>query len=206
MLPANLRCTPEACVPARVPMNSLRQIIESSPSIRHLGNAGATEDTAPQPLAPPRWDWSTIRSVLVIRLRSIGDTVLATPSLVTLRRFLPQARIEILLEDWVAPVLEGSPLVDRVITIPKQSTCGARSPGPRASSHKIRCRLQFARWHDRDVSDARHRRAHTGLGSRIINMRDCTITSHLRRRKSGNARIYIRSSSNWPSSAGPACR
>jgi len=102
-------------------MNSLRQIIESSPSIRHLGNAGATEETAPQPLAPPRWDWSTIRRVLVIRLRSIGDTVLATPALVTLRRFLPQARIEILLEDWVAPVLERSPLVDRVITIPKQS-------------------------------------------------------------------------------------
>jgi lipopolysaccharide heptosyltransferase III len=102
-------------------MNSLRQIIESSPSIRQLGNAGANAETAPQPLAPPRWDWSTIRRVLVIRLRSIGDAVLATPALLTLRRFLPQATIDILLEDWVAPVLERSPLVDRVITIPKQS-------------------------------------------------------------------------------------
>jgi len=102
-------------------MNRLRQIIESSPSIGHLGNAGVTDETAPQPLAPPRWDWSTVRRVLVIRLRSIGDTVLATPALLTLRRFLPQAKIEILLEDWVAPVLERSPLVDRVITIPKQS-------------------------------------------------------------------------------------
>lgn len=102
-------------------MNSLRQIIESSPSVRHLGITGATEDAAPQPLAPSRWDWSGIRSVLVIRLRSIGDTVLATPALLALRRFLPQAKIHILLEDWVAPVLEKSPLVDRVITIPKQS-------------------------------------------------------------------------------------
>jgi lipopolysaccharide heptosyltransferase II len=102
-------------------MNSLRQIIESSPSVRHLGIAGAPENAAPQPLAPPRWDWSGIHSVLVIRLRSIGDTVLATPALVTLRRFLPQAKIHILLEDWVAPVLERSPLVDQVITIPKQS-------------------------------------------------------------------------------------
>ena len=102
-------------------MKSLRQIIESSPSIRQLGNAGANAETAPQPLAPPRWDWSTIRRVLVIRLRSIGDTVLVTPALLTLRRFLPQATIDILLEDWVAPVLERSPLVDRVITIPKQS-------------------------------------------------------------------------------------
>src|SRR5258705_12098852 len=81
----------------RTRMNSLRQIIESSPSVRHLGIAGATEDTAPQPLAPPRWDWSGVRTVLVIRLRSIGDTVLATPALATLRRFLPQAQIHILL-------------------------------------------------------------------------------------------------------------
>jgi lipopolysaccharide heptosyltransferase III len=102
-------------------MNSLRQIIESSPSARHLRIAGASADHTPQPLAPSRWDWSSIRSVLVIRLRSIGDTVLATPALGALRRFLPQAEIHVLLEDWVAPVLERSPLVDRVITIPKQS-------------------------------------------------------------------------------------
>jgi lipopolysaccharide heptosyltransferase III len=105
-------------------MNSLRQIIESSPSVRHLGIAGATGDAAPQPLAPPRWDWAGINSVLVIRLRSIGDTVLVTPSLLALRRFLPQAQIHILLEDWVAPLLNGSPLIDRVITIPKQSHTG----------------------------------------------------------------------------------
>lgn len=59
--------------------------------------------------------------MLVVRLRSIGDTVLTTPSLFALRRFLPQAQIDILLEDWVAPVLEGSDLVDRVITIPRES-------------------------------------------------------------------------------------
>jgi lipopolysaccharide heptosyltransferase III len=102
-------------------MNSLRQIIETSPSVRHLGFAGAEDNSAPQPLAPARWDWSSIRNVLIVRLRSIGDTVLVTPSLFALRRFLPQARIDILLEDWVAPVLEGSTLVDHIITIPKQS-------------------------------------------------------------------------------------
>ena len=52
-------------------------------------------------------DWSTVKHVLVVRLRSIGDTVLSTPSLVALRRFLPDAEIDILLEDWVAPVLDG---------------------------------------------------------------------------------------------------
>lgn len=102
-------------------MNSLRQIIESSPSARHLSLAHAFESEAAQPLAPARWDWSSVRKVLVIRLRSIGDTVLTTPSLVALRRFLPHSSIDILLEDWVAPVLDGSPLVDRVISIPRHS-------------------------------------------------------------------------------------
>ena len=103
-------------------MNSLREIIESSPSVRHLSFASKLESDEPQPLAPARWDWSTVRRVLVVRLRSIGDTVLTTPSLFALRRFLPDAQIDILLEDWVAPVLDGSGLVDRVITIPRDST------------------------------------------------------------------------------------
>jgi heptosyltransferase-3 len=103
-------------------MNSLRQIIESSPSVRHLSLASDFESDAAQPLGSARWDWSSVRKVLLIRLRSIGDTVLTTPSLFALRRFLPQARIHILLEDWVAPLLEGSPLVDQVISIPRHGT------------------------------------------------------------------------------------
>lgn len=70
-----------------------------------------------QPLAPARWDWSTVRKVLLIRLRSIGDTVLSTPSLFALKRFLPHAGIDILVEDWVAPVLDGHPHVDNVVVL-----------------------------------------------------------------------------------------
>lgn len=62
-------------------------------------------------------DWNSVRRVLVVRLRSIGDTVLATPSLIALRRFLPDARIDILLEDWVAPLLDGFGPVDNVIAV-----------------------------------------------------------------------------------------
>ena len=62
-------------------------------------------------------DWTSVKRVLVVRLRSIGDTVLATPSLFALRRSLPNAQIDILLEDWVAPLLEGSDLVDEVIKV-----------------------------------------------------------------------------------------
>ena len=66
-------------------------------------------------------DWSKVRRVLVVKLRSIGDTVLSTPSLIALRRFLPDAQIDILLEDWVAPVLDGFEIVDNVIVIGKSS-------------------------------------------------------------------------------------
>lgn len=62
-------------------------------------------------------DWSKVRRVLVVRLRSIGDTVLATPSLIALKRFLPDAQIDVLLEDWVAPVLDGFDAVDNVLTV-----------------------------------------------------------------------------------------
>jgi rhodanese-related sulfurtransferase len=82
--------------------------------------AGAAGD--PRALAPARWDWSRVRRVLVVRLRSIGDTVLATPSLHALRRFLPDARIDVLLEDWVAPLLEGSTEVDRVVSVARKSS------------------------------------------------------------------------------------
>src|SRR3954462_11070096 len=71
----------------------------------------------PRPLGEARWDWTSVRRVLVIRLRSIGDTVLATPSLVALKRFLPDAQIDILLEDWVAPLLDGLDYVDNGISM-----------------------------------------------------------------------------------------
>ena len=60
--------------------------------------------------------------MLIVRLRSIGDTVLATPALHALRHFLPEAEIDILLEDWVAPLLEGYAEVSRVITVERGST------------------------------------------------------------------------------------
>lgn len=101
-------------------MNSLRDIVELSPQLRVIETQamyGLQGQDAAQPLAPVRWDWSEVRKVLVVRLRSIGDTVLATPSLFALKRFLPNARVDILVEDWVAPVLDNHPHVDNVIVL-----------------------------------------------------------------------------------------
>ena len=107
-------------------LNSIKEIVESSPQLRELrihSSPGADRGAdSPQPLAPARWDWQKIERVLVVRLRSIGDTVLSTPSLYALKRFLPHAAIDILLEDWVAPVLESHPHVDNIITVEKGRT------------------------------------------------------------------------------------
>ncbi len=62
-------------------------------------------------------DWPNVKRILIVKLRSIGDTVLSTPSLVALRRFVPNAQIDILLEDWVAPLLVGHQAIDNVISV-----------------------------------------------------------------------------------------
>lgn len=78
------------------------------------------KDQRPKIKDQDKIDWSKVNRVLVVRLRSIGDTVLSTPSLIALRRFLPDAQIDILLEDWVAPVLNGFDAVDNVLTVSKE--------------------------------------------------------------------------------------
>ena len=102
-------------------MNSLRDIVDSpreAPTqqrvVEKFGLQGKEE---PQPLGPARWDWQAVQRVLVVRLRSIGDTVLATPSLFALKRFLPHAQVDILVEDWVAPLLADHPHVDNIVVL-----------------------------------------------------------------------------------------
>ena len=101
-------------------MNSLRDIVELSPQLRVIetqARYGVHGQDASQPLAPARWDWNEVRKILLVRLRSIGDTVLATPSAFALKRFLPDVQVDILVEDWVAPVLIDHPHIDNVVVL-----------------------------------------------------------------------------------------
>lgn len=88
---------------------------------RQPDSAASIADDAPAPLGPPRWNWDDVKRVLLIRLRSIGDTVLSTPSVHALKRFLPDAEIDLLVEDWVAPVLAEHPFINRVISFERAS-------------------------------------------------------------------------------------
>jgi predicted lipopolysaccharide heptosyltransferase III len=105
-------------------MNSLRDIVRSSPQLRGIETKAMYTlqgEDASRPLGPARWNWQEVRKVLLVRLRSIGDTVLATPSLSAVKRFLPHAEVDILVEDWVAPLLDNHPSVNRIVVLERGS-------------------------------------------------------------------------------------
>lgn len=55
--------------------------------------------------------------VLVIRLRSMGDTVLLTPSLRLLHDWRPDLKVSVLLEPPWDELLEGNPAIDSVVSL-----------------------------------------------------------------------------------------
>ncbi len=57
--------------------------------------------------------------ILVVQLADLGDLVLATPALAALRAAHPAARITLLTGSHVAPLVAGSGLVDRIVTLDK---------------------------------------------------------------------------------------
>lgn len=59
---------------------------------------------------------TTIRKILVVRLSSIGDIILATPLLRSLRVTYPEARITFLIKKQFAELLHDSPYIDALIT------------------------------------------------------------------------------------------
>ncbi|MBR4367185.1 MAG: glycosyltransferase family 9 protein [Bacteroidaceae bacterium] len=55
-------------------------------------------------------------NILVIRFRQMGDAIVATPLLSSLRKSFPEAQIHFVLNDRIAPLFEGHPAIDRIIT------------------------------------------------------------------------------------------
>ena len=56
--------------------------------------------------------------ILVITLRRLGDVLMTTPLIRTLRRRWPQARVDVLLFSGSERILKGNPDIDRITTIP----------------------------------------------------------------------------------------
>ena len=58
-------------------------------------------------------------TILLVRLRLIGDVVLTTPLLRALRRQFPQAEITYLVEPAAAAVVRGNPRIDQLLVVPR---------------------------------------------------------------------------------------
>ncbi len=64
--------------------------------------------------------------ILVVCTRRIGDVLLVTPLIRSLRRAWPQAQIDALVFRGTAGVLEGNPDLNELIVVPERSTKAAR--------------------------------------------------------------------------------
>src|SRR5438309_11103477 len=53
--------------------------------------------------------------VSILRLRSLGDCVLTTPALDILKRFRPDLRIAVVVEDRFRAIFEGNPDIDEIL-------------------------------------------------------------------------------------------
>ena len=81
---------------------------------------------AAEPAAAP------VRRIVLSRLDRVGDLILSTPAIATIRRAFPAARITIVCSKYNAIVVEDSPDVDEVVSIPpdvRPSAFGATFEG-----------------------------------------------------------------------------
>lgn len=59
---------------------------------------------------------SSPHKILAIRVDRLGDMLLTTPALQALKRSFPHAKVTVMVQDWVAPVIRGLPFIDEVLT------------------------------------------------------------------------------------------
>jgi lipopolysaccharide heptosyltransferase II len=65
-----------------------------------------------------------VSSILLVRLRQIGDVVFTTPAVHALRRRFPDAHLTYLVEPAAAPVVAGNPHLDEVLVAPRRAGAG----------------------------------------------------------------------------------
>src|SRR4026208_490938 len=60
--------------------------------------------------------------ILIISLRRIGDLLLTTPVIRSVRRAWPEATIDVLVFDGSAGICAGTPAIDRILPMPQRPT------------------------------------------------------------------------------------
>src|SRR5262249_47011222 len=72
----------------------------------------------------PRMELPARPRILVVSLRRIGDLLLTTPLVRSVRRAWPDAAIDMLAFGSAAGIVKGNPDIDRVIAIPARPSVG----------------------------------------------------------------------------------
>ncbi len=85
----------------------------------------------------PNTSFQGIKKILLVKLKHIGDVLLATPCIRALQEAFPAARISALVNEGTEPMLINHPLLEEVIVFPRSSI---RSPLP----SRIQGELSFA--------------------------------------------------------------
>src|SRR5215475_5831274 len=85
----------------------------SADSPRWIGNHGSAKIMVANP-----------SRILVISLRRIGDLLLTTPLIRSLRRAWPDASIDVLVFANTAGIVEGNPDINRIIAMPPRPALG----------------------------------------------------------------------------------
>lgn len=65
-------------------------------------------------------DLSSIRKILIIRLRRMGDNIMTTPVITALKKGCPQASLTYVVEQPFREIVEGNPYLSRIIVLPRK--------------------------------------------------------------------------------------
>ncbi len=99
------------------------RLIDGTSFLRYA--AVRTSRSLSSPGGSPVFEPEEVRTVLAFTISGIGNTILYTPTLINLRRALPNARIVVIVGPrGAADAEEGSPYADEVITLPVFSRVG----------------------------------------------------------------------------------
>jgi ADP-heptose:LPS heptosyltransferase len=66
-------------------------------------------------------DLTKVRRILIIRARAIGDVILTTPFIRAIKKALPNAEIDFLVEPFAEPALRGNPYLHNIIIFKRYS-------------------------------------------------------------------------------------
>ena len=84
-------------------------------------------ESAPKPATGLlRREIEQIPRILLVRLRSLGDSILTLPLIEALRRWRPELKVDILIESPYAPVFENHPGIHEALILKTRKMPGSK--------------------------------------------------------------------------------